>query len=193
MKRIIISLILVFSFIICLPACSLLSGNAEIYEKFNNFSSNVNKYTIEIQVTSPNGNMVNETYQVIVEGTTRTVNYLIEKINTITVDGNNITVPEDYIDVTEGTAQETVGSQDAYALPTFKFSDLALKNFERDTTSFPYKFSADVISTKSFMGVDLDANDITLTGAYLVTNFSYITLSYTTENGNTVTVTYTYN
>ena len=191
MKRTILSLMLVFSLIICLCGC-VSSDNQEIYDRFNGFSKDVSKYSIEICVTSPSGNKVTETYDVTVEGASRTVNYRIEKLNTITVDGDEITVPEDYVSVSQGTLHSAAEGQDTYALPNFQFSDRALENFKRNTASFPYSFSADVVSLKDFMGIDLNATDITLTGGYLISNFSYITVAYATANGNTVTVTYTY-
>lgn len=192
MKRTILSLILAFSFVICLFGCASSSEHQEIYDRFNGFSKEVAKYSIEICVKSPSGNKVTETYDVTVEGTSRTVDYRIEKLNTITVDGDKITVPEDYVSVSQGTLHTAAESQDTYALPAFQFSDRALENFKRDTGSFPYQFSADVISIKDFMGIDLDATNITLSGGYLASNFSYITIAYTTANGNSVTVTYTY-
>ncbi len=187
MKRTIVSLMLILSFIICLSACAPSNENG-VYDRFNGFSNSLGKYTIEICTNSPSGNKVTETYDVTVEGASRTVNYRIERINTITVDGDKITVPEDSVTTDEGTLHTAVGGQDTYALPAFKFSDSALKNFKNDTATF----SADVVSAKEFMGVDLDGADIQLTGHYLDTGFTYVTLSYTTESGNKVTVTYTY-
>lgn len=187
MKRTIISLMLILSFVICLCACAPSNEN-DVYDLFNGFSNNLNKYTIEICVNSPSGNKVTETYDVTVEGTSRTVNYRIEKLNTITVDGDKITVPENSVTTDEGTLHTAVGGQDTYALPAFKFSDSALKNFQKNGETF----SADVVSAKEFMGVDLNSADIKLSGRFLDTGFAYVVLSYTTESGNSITVTYTY-
>ena len=83
MKRTIIALILMFSILVCLPACSQPSSGQDIYAQLNGFKHTASSYTISICVTSPIGNQVNETYFVTVEGTAQTVDYHIEKINEI--------------------------------------------------------------------------------------------------------------
>ena len=193
MKRAIIALILVLSVLVCLPACGQTSAGQDIYTQLNGFSNTANSYTIQICVTSPAGNKVTETYAVTVAGTTQTVDYRIEEINPITVDGNSITVPESYVTVTEGTLHATADSQSPYAVPSFKFSDSVLKNFTAAASGYPRSFSADVVNAKDFMGRELNGSDITISGSFTASSFEEIVVAYKTASGNTVTVTYSFN
>ncbi len=191
MKRTIIALILAFTILLCLPACTPSAGQ-DIYAQLNGFKNTASKYTISICVTSPSGNRVNETYSVTVAGTAQTVDYRIEEINTITVDGDNITVPESYVTVTEGTLHATADSQSPYSIPAFQFSDTTLKNFKADSSGYPRSFSADVVNAKDFMGRELNGNDIKISGSFREGSFTEVIISYKTADGNTVTVTYSF-
>ena len=192
MKRAIIALILVLSVLVCLPACSQPSAGQSIYEQLNGFSNAANSYTIQICVTSPAGNKVTETYAVTVNGAEQTVDYRIEEINTITVNGDSITVPENYATVTKGTLHATADSQSPYAVPSFMFSDSVLKNFKADGSGYPRSFSADVVNAKDFMGRELNGRDITISGSFTASSFEEIVVAYKTASGNTVTVSYSF-
>lgn len=196
MKRIICSLVLVFSLLLCLPACT--DTPAEIvdnttYQMFNAFIAEVPSYVIELNVTSPKGSQVNEKYEVTVADNEKTVIYRIEKLNPITLDGNNISIPDEYVSVMEGTDCLTAENASKYALPVFHFSDETVENLTLDVSGFPYRFTADVVDAEAFMGAMINGTNIKVEGEYVAGAFYYVILSYTSINGNTVTVTYTYN
>ena len=170
----------------------LFRSGQSIYEQLNGFSNTANSYTIQICVTSPAGNKVTETYAVTVNGAEQTIDYRIEEINTITVNGDSITVPENYATVTEGTLHATADSQSPYSIPSFKFSDSVLKNFTAAASGYPRSFSADVVNAKDFMGRELNGRDITISGSFTASSCEEIVVAYKTASGNTVTVSYSF-
>lgn len=193
MKRTIFAIILVFALLICLPACTTTDSNQKIYDLLTGYANvTPDSYRIEMTVTSPEGNKVTTLYNVTTENGARAVSYRSEKLNSFIL-GDNITAPNSYVTVTEGVLDATESAKDAYGLPAFQFSGTVLKDFEVNKATLPYLFTAEVTSAEDFMGRDLGSGSITLEGEYSSGGLIRVSVSYVTENGNTVTVSYLYN
>lgn len=197
MKRIIISLILICALMFCLPACTVVPTNpavdAATYALLNNLlPENSNRYNIGIYITCANGDRIGESYTATTVDGVRTVEYFIERINSISMDGDTIELPDGYKSVSYGTYDAQTSARAAYDMPKFNFSPEAFENATLSTDMVVLTFKADVISTEAFMGVDLQATDISVAVKYNSTTIEQVTLSYKTENGNTVSVIYTF-
>ena len=103
MKRTILAVILIFALLICLPACTTTDSNQKVYDLLTGYAAiNPDSYRIEVTVTGPNGYKATTLYTVTTDNGVRTVATREEKLNGFIVDGE-ITAPESYVTVTEGT------------------------------------------------------------------------------------------
>lgn len=193
MKRIIPAFILIFALLFCLPACQGDNSNQKVFDLLNGYAAvSLDSYAIRMTVTSPNGYQTNTLYTVTTESGERSVSYRTEELGGFNLDGE-LTAPDSYVTVSEGTLPALQSSYIAYDLPTFQFSSKTLKNFAVEKTSYPYVFTAELISAEKFMGRELDGTNVAVSGVYVAGGLSQVSLSYETENGNTVTLTYLYN
>ncbi len=193
MKRTILAAILIFSLLICLPACQSADSNQKVYDLLTGYASvSPDSYAIETTVTSPNGYKTTTLYTVTTVSGVRTVSVRTEKLNGFIVDGE-IAAPESYVTVTEGTLSPEESAKEAYALPRFRFNADSLKNFSVNSKTYPYTFTAEITSEERFMARSIYGTNFTLSGVYLAGALSRVSVSYQTENGNTVTVSYLYN
>jgi hypothetical protein len=188
MKRIIIALLLVLTLVICLPSCNQTGKNP--LDTVNTLAQNASgNYTIEIQIASLNGDKVTERYTVTEVDGTRSVSYRIEKINSFVIDGENITVPDDYMTVNEGVYSVEESASSEFDLPSFNFTTAALSSVITEEG----KISASLSSTEDFMGAKLVGTGFTVSVNYTETAITSIVISYVTSFNNNVTVTYTLN
>ena len=204
MKKIYIALLIILSFVICLSACDDISGtttsstsptipdDAKLVKFVDMFNRDFDIYTISISSSSPNGDTVNKEYVVVaIEDGTRTVSYRIETINGFVIDGDEIKVPDEYKTVTEGKYNELASSLSMFDVPNFDFS---LNSLETDYLYTESEFNGSIKSLESFMGlVEAGTTEEKLQIKYSDDIVESISISYISDNGNSVVITYTFN
>ncbi|MBO5715486.1 MAG: hypothetical protein J6S23_03720 [Clostridia bacterium] len=203
MKRILLVLLLIFSMVICLPSCNdKIEENPE-FAKFNAmFEKEFENYTITVDTTSANGDVLNNKYVVTTVDGNKKVNYRIETLNSFSVDGDNITAPDGYKKIVEGTQNVSITvapfSNDSdyvtkpymhCAVPKFNFSYTCL-NSEIIT---PISFKANVTSLSKFMSLNVEATDAEVLVEYSGDSVNSIKITYVTEAESTVVIKYTFN
>lgn len=193
MKRILITLFLVLSLVICLPACTKgkVEENPE-FAKFNEmFAKTFDDYTITVLTTSYNGDFLSDKYTVkTVDGVT-SVTYRVETLNEFVVEGDMITVPDGYTTVTEGVYNSNTDAEAVrnYTVPKFNFSNKCIGNVYISDSMF----SADITSIEGFMGLNLHVTDATVIVTYSENAPASVIISYTTAADSKVIITYTFN
>ncbi len=205
MKRILLCLLLIFSMVIFLPSCkdNTIEENPE-FAKFNTmFDMAFSNYTITVDTTSKNGCVINDKYVIATVDGVKTVSYRVEVLNTFNLDDEAITVPDSYKSVYEGTceadkltpASAIIPSTSASAsfmnfdVPKFKFS----YNYIDNDMIIPGKFMGKITSLDGFMGLNVEASESSFTLEYGVNAPISMQVTYVTNNGNTVVITYTFN
>lgn len=191
MKKIIV-FALMLSIILCLPSC----GNtySKEFDTLNRLSSDIEYvfYTIDIETTDENGLTVKEVYNVTNANGKIDATYRIERLNSFTVDGNNIYLPTDHINVTEGTLSESAAGS-GLALPKFNFSASSLSVTSAVNYGTYSYLTANITSMYGFMGLDFSgSSNHTLIVNYGANQINSLTISYTTDNGNAVYLTYVF-
>ena len=190
MKKIIITLILVFSLIIALPSCDISNSQQSNpdFDKLNELCAiDYSSYNVSITIEALDSK-ITENYSVTVEGDVKTVDYRIERYSTFEIlpDGT-ISVPTNHITVQEGTlATEESGK---YDLPSFNFSYDAL---ESDIV-IGRTLKADIISFSSFIGTYMNVKDAKVVAEYSSSTLKNIVITFVTEAGQSVTVQYEFN
>lgn len=196
MKRIFIALFLVLSFVICLPSCFNTQENAD-FEKFNEMLNIAfDNYQITVLTSSPNGYVLNNSYNIkSIDGVSK-IEYHVETLNEFTLENGNNIIPNGYKTVSEGVcenAQNTPGL-DLYYNPHFKLSSDSISSY----TVTPELFSAQIASLSGFMGLDKGLDEGYVSSANLSISYSEnrvnsLEITYVTHIGNTVVITYTFN
>ena len=193
MKRT-LALLLLLATLLSLAACgNTNSAENAVLAQLNDYAAErYENYTVQIVTANRSGGKVTEKYTVTVTDGVRNVLARTEKINGFVIDGDTITAPDEYITVTENTFTVLESETVEFGLPGFRFTKDSLSNIKIDTDSYPYVLSADVISTAALMQDDIDGSDIKLEAEYVTGSLYSIEISYVSENGNQVTVTYTF-
>ena len=189
MKRIILALLVIFSLVIALPSCELSSGTASNpeFDWLNTLCArSFSNYTIDISVESEDGVKVTEHYDVKIVDGVKNINYRIERLSAFDIVDGEIVLPNDYMSVVEGSITTT--EEDEYALPTFNFSYDCLKS----DVVISNTLKAKITSLSKFMGVDFEATDAKVIAVYSSYTVESVSITYTSESGNVVTITYTY-
>ena len=195
MKRILIALLLIFSLVICLPACDLLGQDKPIEEnpdfaKFNEmFNATFENYTITVSTTSANGHNVNSKYVVTTVNGERSVAYTIETINSFVVDGDAITMPDGYKTTSTGVYDSVTSADVKFNVPHFNFSYGCIKN---DIITH-LTFNADILSLNDFMGLNVNASGAEFSLEYSKDTLKSMEITYVSNDDNTVVITYTFN
>jgi len=194
MKKTIISILCVIAMLLSLSACVSPDVAVDaLLQKLSEYAAaSHDSYTIQIETSNRNGGKVTEKYTVTVSNGVRNVASRVETINPFIVDGDHIASPEEYMTVTEDSFTVSVSESNAFSLPSFQFSGATLSNVKWDEEVFPYVLTADVSSPSAFMGQDVSGSNVKLTVEYVVGSLYSLELSYKTESGNTVNVTYTF-
>ena len=192
MKKIIIALILVMALIVCLPSCDSSNKYNEDLNTLNSLASiGAKSYTINIKVNSPEGESITEIYTVKYTNDTRIVSYKTEKLNGFIIDGENISAPNEYITVAEGTLDATESANAKYAFPSFNFTKKAISVNKVSNHGTYRTMQAKINSLHEFTGGSLEGSDASLTVKYDNYQITSIVISYVTSSGNTTTITYT--
>ena len=190
MKRILVALFLILSFVICLPSCTEVIEENPEFARFNEmFSTRFENYTITVSATNPDSLLTaTETYVVNTVNGERTVAYRIETFNLFEIDGESITVPDNYIAVTEGVYVGEDAMNSKYDVPTFKFSNTCLT---------PDIIKSDVLcayitSLNTFMGLNVPATDAAVIVSVRNNVADYIQISYRDSANNYIHITYAF-
>lgn len=192
MKKIIIALTLILAMILCLPSCNNSNEYSKDIETLNTLASNsVKSYTIEIKIVSTEGEKITELYTVKETNGERTVKYRIERLNGFIVDGDNITFPDEYMTVTEGTLDAIESANEKYVFPSFNFSTDNLTVTKLSDHGTYNSMQANVKSIESFTGGSIDGRDAQIIVKYDAYQISSVALSFVSASGNTTTITYT--
>lgn len=148
-------------------------------------------YTLVINVKSDNGNVSNKEYTVSDENGKKTVYAKIETLNKFDVSGGEITPPESYSTVTEGYLTEAEIAKGNFELPAFKFSssNITIRN---NSTMPEITLFGKVNSITELMGKTFDASDVGVTVSYNADEIKLISISFTSSQSYTVTLTYTF-
>lgn len=203
MKRILLSLLLIFSVVICLPSCNdvTIEENPE-FAKFNAmFEKEFENYTITVDTTSYNGDVLNDKYVVTTVDGNKSVKYRIETLNEFVVNGDVITAPESYKKVVEGTQNLSINfaplsdtsdiTTKPYMncnVPQFNFSYACLEN----EIITPQSFKADITSLNGFMKLNVKGTDATVMVKFSGEAVNSIEITYLTEAQSTVVITYNF-
>ena len=196
MKRILIVLLLILSMMICLPACknNKIEENPE-FAKFNTmFEAAFENYTITVDTTSPDGHELNDKYTVSTVNGNKTVTYSIETLNLFDISGDAISVPNGYKNVQAGTCDAT------------EFNNVTNKSLNLDVPKFQFSYKyinsdmiipgrvvAKINSLNGFMGLNVEVKEAKLALQYTADVPVSMQITYVTQNGNTVVITYTFN
>lgn len=182
MNRSIIAIGLILVMLLSFTSCGTQDPNYQtLNELVNKLPEN---YTLVVTVESDNGTTVTEKYTV----TGDSVQYKVERLNAFTPNGDSYNVPDSYKTVEEKVLTPEEQKNHNYSLPNFKFVDSALGT----PTISGGTLNASIISIKNFMGKDIDAENAVLKVSYSPNSIGYISVSYTTGNGNRVTIKYTF-
>lgn len=204
MKRILFSLLLIFSMVICLPSCkdNKVEENPE-FAKFNAmFEASFENYTITVETTSKNGQVINDEYVVTTVDGVKAVAYRVEVLNTFAFEGETITAPDGYKTVYEGTCEAdkftptsaiipstSASSFMNFDVPKFKFS----YNYIDNDMIVPGIFMGKITSLNGFMGLNVESSEANFALEYGANAPVSMQVTYVTEKGNTVVITYAFN
>ena len=211
MKKIIISIVLLLSLLMCMTACSG-SKNPEptpggdtttptppsqatetIYDKLDDFAD-LNYQQIKLTIVTVTDDIQLSANYTLSQSN---VSYSVEQLNMLPSNGNLIGISPDYkttrtgyAKIVDGKVTELDGEE--VTLPTYdelkgNFS-FAESNFKNVTTQ-GNSLSADVDSPSSFYGSTVNVQNMKLTVEYTETALSKIVITYQTAN-STVTTTY---
>ena len=197
MKRILLVLLLIFSMVICLPSCNEKIEENPEFAKFNEmFNKDFENYTITVETTSVNGDILNNKYVVTTTDGNKMVNYRIETLNSFGVDGDTITTPESYKKIVEGTQSldfmkfnNDLAPYMHCSVPQFIFSYSCLSS---DVIT-PVSFKATITSLSKFMNLNLNASNAKVYIEFSGAKAKSVEISYLTEAKSSVVITYTFN
>ena len=194
MKTKILSVLCVIAAVLSLCACGQQNAAEDaLLRELNGYASErYDSYTIKIETADRNGGKVTELHSITVNNGLRYVESRFEEINSFTIDGDTVTAPEEYMTVRETTSTVNESESTAFGLPIFQLDRDSLKNIKIDKDSYPYVLTADVISTASLMQNSIDGTNFKIEIEYVTGSLYSLQLRYKTDNGNNVTVTYTF-
>lgn len=187
MKKIIASIILIFSMIICLASCGSSAEIDAARNKLDSLSSaEREEYTITVTVESEE-DTITESYFVKNRDGKMSVEYKIEKLNAFVPNGDGFTIPEEYMTVSKGTFTDAELAERDFSVPSFDFKSNALQDCALGSGG---QFSAKITSVNAFAGKDLTQNPAELVVIYDDDMIHMVKISYESDSGNVVTVTY---
>lgn len=180
-------LVLIVALSLCLTSCE--DEKNKDLAKLNELAAKLDgNYTLVINVKSDNGNISNKEYTVSDENGKNTVYAKIETLNKFDVSGGEITPPESYSTVTEGYLTEAEIAKGNFELPEFKFTSSNISSIAIANATLVGKVS----SITELMGKTFDASDVKLSVAYNEAEIKVISISFTSSQSYTVTLTYTF-
>lgn len=137
---------------------------------------------VEVKITSPGGLTLNQKY--VINRTKNTIEYTGESFNKIQTGGTN----EDSYKSSESSVFK-LNDPSITIMPNFKFNNSTVTNRTVNGTTL----RGDVPSLKKFMGLDIDTDDAKVEVFYNVNAVNTVTVTFTSDSGNTVTLKYRFN
>ena len=188
MKKIILVLLVILSLVIALPSCNNVEETNPDFVLINELlDKGFEHYTVTIDIENTDSK-ITESYDVTVDGDTKTVEYKVERYSMFEIfEDGTISIPSDYITVSEGTL--TTDEEGKYDIPDFDFSYDSLES-ERVIGKI---LKANIISMSSFAGSYVKAIDAKVAVEFTSNAVNNIVITFTTGEGQSVTVTYTFN
>ena len=183
-------LVLIVALSLCLTSCE--DEKNKDLAKLNELAAKLDgNYTLVINVKSENGSISSREYSVKNDNGKKTVYAKIETLNKFDVSGGEITPPESYSTVTEGYLTEAEIAKGNFELPEFKFSSSNITVMDNSTMP-EIILVGKVSSLTELMGKTFDASDVGLTVSYSADEIKLISISFTSSQSYTVTLTYTF-
>ena len=184
MKRILLVLLLIFSMVICLPSCNENIEENPEFAKLNALLTNTSAHVV----------IVNDKYVVTTANGTKLVSYRTETLNSFVIEGDVVSLPNGYKTVNEGTcnsAEINASSNKSFDInvPKFQFSYKYINN----DTIIPGRVVAKVKSLNGFMGLNIQVKEAKFALQYSDDAPVSMQITYVTQSGNTVIITYTFN
>lgn len=195
MKKVLTVITIIAILVVCLSACELINANHLKYNDF--FDVEYSEISIQIKTTT-NGETLTNTFNVEKKDNVTTIDYKIEKLNTLSIENANeaeykkeisgkVEVSGDKVTQLNGEAVNI--SFNRLSNPTFDFNVNYFANSETDENNF----KADVTKPAKFMGIaDFEATDMKVECESGEDCFKSIKVTYTDKNGSQVELEYTF-
>ena len=198
MKKMLIVLSILVIFAVCLSACEVVTSNSE-FVKFNNMiSADRSSVAIEIKTTL-NGETLTNTFLVENKNEKSVIAYKIETLNKLSIDGVNEdsykTISEGSVEVEGDKITQLNGKPVDYpfnklTVPTLTFKSSYFNSVRITETTI----ELDVKNPSAFIGqTDFEGKNVQFEATYNDYNlFETMKITYTTKNGSSVEINYTY-
>lgn len=196
MKKFCLLLVISILLIVTLCACDLITNvTASDMEKFNTLLDvDYDGWTLSVSTTTGDVTLNNK-FVVTKETEKTTIDYTLEKLNEISIEGNNefkstirgsVTVVDGKIVSIDGEEANLDVEQLDEVSMVFKLN--YFKNISLNSTTL----SADVTNPSGFLGYEIDCHDMKLLAKYS-DDFDYIKINYTNTDGSSVEIKYEFN
>lgn len=197
MKKILIITMIIAILSVCLCACEISLDSGKL-RKFNDMIATERDNVYIVVKTTLNGENLINIFDVKTENDKTVIDYSIESLNSISIDGDNessykktvvgtVEVKDDKITQIKGESVNIAFNE--LKMPTFKFSYTCLNK----VNIFENSIEADVTNPSEFMGIsDFDGTNMKLVGAYSDNDFYGIRLNYTAADGSQVQIEYSF-
>lgn len=197
MKKSICILIVVLCLLMVLCACNILpTADKNINALNDKLAANYTGWTIKVTTIKSDVTLTNQ-FVVTKRDADFKVEYTLEELTEISIDKPTA----DFKTVISGTAIVKNGQVvsidgDDVVLPVenldtigLKFSNSCLSDVALTSTALV----ANVSSPKDFIGKDIETTDMKVSAVFTDSAFEYISISYTAQDGASVTIRYTFN
>ena len=191
-KKLVFSVIvLVIVCALCLTACNNYSSQLQDIQALLKVS--YSEITLNVTTTA-SGIELKGIYTLTFEDDKTIVNYSFDRLNDLSLDGDNA---DTYLTKVTGTVEvvdgEIVNGDTSVTLPDdIDFHGMSFKQaFFKNCTMTGAKFDADVVNTKGFTGYkNFVCTDMHVTVVYNKKALSKIAITYVSEEGSDVSITY---
>lgn len=190
-KKLILAVIALTLTLTLLTACN--GYDATLQDITRLLKVDYSKITLNVTTTT-SGVILEGIYTLTFEENATVIDYSFDKLNELSMDGDNA---NSYIDRVSGSARVkdgvVVDGNVAEQLPQeIYFSGLTFKQaFFENYTMTGAMFEADVKNPKAFMSnINLECTDMHVTVLYSKASLSKIAITYLSENGSDVSITY---
>lgn len=189
-KKILLLVIALFVALTCLTACNSYASTLQDLQSL----LKVRYSEVVLSTTTTTSDItLKGIYTMTFESDKTTVDYSFDRLNGLSLDGNNA---DRYKDTIQGCAVVQNGSviegDTSVELPQeLDFSGISFKQaFFKNYTISNTKFDADVAYPAGFTGGNVECSDMHVTVLYSHTALKKIEITYTSNNGADVKITY---
>ena len=196
MKKFCLLLVISILLIVTLCACDLITNvTASDMEKFNTLLDvDYDGWTLSVSTTTGDVTLNNK-FVVTKETEKTTIDYTLEKLNEISIDGNNEfkTTIRGSVTVVDGKIVSIDGEEANLDVEQFDEVSMVFKlNYFKNISLNSTTLSADVTNPSGFLGCEIDCQDMKLLAKYS-DDFDYIKINYTNTDGSSVEIKYEFN